>query len=542
MRSIDSHPNLIAYNGEIHTMDNENSVVEAIAVLGGRITALGSDHEVKSLAGPATELMDLEGRTVIPGLFDGHIHLLERGVDLTWIRLHECESVDEMLSLVRDRVARAEPGEWIIGRGWNDERFVDGRMPTRRDIDPISPDNPVVLIRQVQAYLVDSSVLDMIGFDDDTPSPDGGTIGRFEDGSLNGLLWGSAKNVVQKFMPQPDVETMIEALRMAVHELHTLGVTSVVEPGLRPFEIGGFQSFYEAGELSARVNMMVSWHGYWADLETEEELERRIHELGIHSGFGDEWLRIGGLKMAMDVAFIPPTTDGDEGPAQPDEALKVFHRLDVDLLPDYCRTAHELRWDIGMHCHSDRLQDLVLDAIEDAHGSYPWDDARHSIIHGEIPTPRSLRKMADLDVALVAQPGFLYYKGFLNLDEDIVQRFQPIRTYMDHGVQVISSSDVPYAPEGNPFVGLYALVTRRNNDGRVLGPDQGIGREEALRTYTEGAAWLTREEHLKGTIELGKLGDFVVLDRDYFTIPEEEIKDIRVDATVIGGEVVYVGE
>jgi len=536
MQSADSHPDLVAYNGKIHTLDSDENVFEAIAVRDGTITALGSDLEVRGLVGPKTKELNLGGRTAIPGLFDGHIHLLERGIDLTWIRLHECESVDEMLSLVRERVAESEPGEWIIGRGWNDERFTDERMPTRWDIDPIAPNNPVLLIRQVQAYLVDSSVLEMIEIDEDTPNPEGGRIGRFEDGTLNGLLWGSAKNVVQKVMPQPDVETTTAALGMAVDELHALGITSVVEPGLRPFEISAFQSVYSAGELAVRVNMMVSWHGYWADLETEAELERRIHEMGIHSGFGDEWLRIGALKMAMDVAFIPPTGEEDE---DPDEGLTVFHRLDVDAMPDYCRTAHELKWDIGVHCHSDRLQELVLDAIVEAQQAIPWDDARHSIIHGEIPTSKALQDMAELDVALVAQPGFMYYKGFANLDEQMIDRFQPIRTYLDHGVRVIASSDVPYAPDANPFVGLYAMVTRRNKDGQVLGADQAIDREEALRTYTDGAAWLTREEHLKGTIELGKLGDFVVLDRDYFSVSEEEIKDIKVAVTVIGGEIVY---
>lgn len=201
-----------------------------------------------------------------------------------------------------------------------------------------------------------------------------------------------------------------------------------------------------------------------------------------------------------------------------------------------------------MHCHSDRLQELVLDAIQSAQQAIPWADARHSIIHGEIPTQRALRRMAELNVGLVAQPGFMYHglashaMGFANLDAEIMDRFQPIRAYLDHGVRVISSSDVPYAPDANPFVGLYALVTRKDKDGRVLGPDQAVSREEALRSYTAGAAWLTREEELKGTVEPGKLADFAVLDRDYFSAPEEEIKDIEVEVTVIGGRIVYVRE
>lgn len=541
MRSSNLYPNLVLFNGRVHTMDRHNTVVGAVAVRNGRIIASGND-DVTGLAGPGTELLDLQGRVVIPGLFDGHLHLLERGIDLTWIRLHECDSVEEMLSLVRERAFEAKPGEWIIGRGWNDERFVERRIPTRCDIDPIAPDNPVVLIRQVQAYLVDSSVLEMIGVDENSPDPEGGTIGRSEDGQPNGLLWGSAKNVVQKVMPQPDLEKMTRALSMAVKELHALGITSVVEPGLRPFEMAGIQSIYQAAGLDARINMMLSWHGYWADLETEEELQRRIREIGIHSGFGDEWLRVGGAKMAMDVAFIPVTQDSAQEPDGDDGGLNVFNRLNLEKLPEYCTTAHELKWDIGVHCHSDRLQELVLDAIQSAQRAVPWADARHSIIHGEIPTQRALRKMAELNVGLVAQPGFMYHKGFANLDEEIVDRFQPIRAYLGHGVRVISSSDVPYAPDANPFIGLYALVTRKNKDGRVLGPDQAVSREEALRSYTEGAAWLTREEELKGTIEPGKLADFAVLDRDYFSVPEEEIKDIQVEVTVIGGKIVYMRE
>lgn len=145
--------------------------------------------------------------------------------------------------------------------------------------------------------------------------------------------------MVQRVMPQPDLETMTRALSMAVAELHALGITSVVEPGLRPFEMAGIQSIYQAGDLAARINMMLSWHGYWADLETEEELQRRIREIGIHSGFGDEWLRVGGAKMAMDVAFIPVTQDSAEESAGDDGGLKVFHRLNLEKLPEYCTTA-----------------------------------------------------------------------------------------------------------------------------------------------------------------------------------------------------------
>ena len=330
---------------------------------------------------------------------------------------------------------------------------------------------------------------------------------------------------------------------MACDEMHCFGITSVVEPGLRPEEIRAFFSFYQDGELSIRVNLMPSWHGFYDD-EEEEFLDFRAKEPGICSGLGDEWLRIGGLKMAIDGGTTPHTAYMYE-PYEGESEVVNYNRLGLDDLYRYFRAAQELGWDVGIHCCGDAAQDMAVDAFAQVARAAPRSDARHNIIHAYFPTPRALDQMAEYDVAAVLQPTFIYWEGdllFRDVGERRAQNYKPARTYLDRGIVVTSSSDVTSTVSANPFVALYALVTRKNKIGQDIAPHEAISREEALRTYTEAGAWLTREEQLKGTIEVGKLADMAVLDRDYFAVPDEEIKDVQVDMTIVGGDVVWERE
>jgi hypothetical protein len=219
-----------------------------------------------------------------------------------------------------------------------------------------------------------------------------------------------------------------------------------------------------------------------------------------------------------------------------------FNRLSPAELVRYFRTAQDLGWDVGIHCCGDHAQDLAVDAFAQVARDVPRPDARHSIIHAYFPTPRALDQMAHYRIAAVIQPTFIYWEGdaiFRDVGERRADNYKPVRKYLDHGVVVTASSDEPSTVSVNPFVALYALVTRKNKLGQYVAPQEAISRQEALRLYTAGGTWLTREERLKGTIEAGKLADLAVLDRDYFAVPEEEIKDIQVDMTIVGGKVVW---
>jgi predicted amidohydrolase YtcJ len=229
-------------------------------------------------------------------------------------------------------------------------------------------------------------------------------------------------------------------------------------------------------------------------------------------------------------------------PYEGDTQLVAFNRLPLKALERYFHTAQGLGWHVGIHCCGDHAQDMAVDTFARVARELPRPDARHSIIHAYFPTPTALDQMAEYNIAAVLQPTFIYWEGdliFRDVGEHRARNYKPARKYLDHGVVITASSDVTSTVSVNPFVALYALVTRKNNLGHPIAPDQAISREEALRAYTVAGTWLTREEQLKGTIEVGKLADLTVLDRDYFAVPDEEIREIRVDMTVVNGELVW---
>lgn len=540
MQTRDLVPDLIALNGRIFTMDAENAVAQAVAIKDGRFLALGSTAEIEKLAGPCTHRIDLGGRTVLPGLFDGHNHLMEVGIKLAMIRLDECKSPEEMMELVRERARLTPPGVWIIGQGWNENNFTHERLPTRHDIDAATSEHPVILMRFFNMDLVNSYALRLAGIDCHTPDPANGKIERDADGEPNGLLRARAKLLARQLVPQPTHEQMQQAIKSGCEEMNHFGITSVIDPGLYPWEIRAYQAAHQAGMLSVRTGLMPSWHGFREE-ETEEQLDSRARELGLASGWGDEWLRLVGLKMGIDGGTSSHTAYMYE-PFEGETIVKNYNRLDTDKLLRHFRAAQELNWDVGIHCCGDRSQDMTVDALAQVAREVPWPDARHSIIHAYFPTPRALDQMARFKIAAVIQPTFIYWEGdmiFRDVGERRAQNYKPARKYLNHGVVLTASSDIPSTVSANPFIALYTLVTRRNNLGHLVAPDQAISREEALRAYTIASTWLTREEKLKGTIAVNKLADMVVLDRDYFGVREEEIKDIQADMTLVGGQVVW---
>jgi len=543
MKTQDLSPDLVALNGQVYTLDSEEAVFQAVAVKDGRFLALGSSAEIESIAGPNTRRIDLGGRAVIPGLFDSHVHMLEVGAKLSMIRLDECASPEEMMALVRERAQVTPPGTWIIGQGWNEGNFKDGRLPTRHDVDPATSEHPVVLMRFFNTDVANSYALRLAGVDRHTPNPEGGRIEHDASGEPNGLLRASAKALVRCLIPRPTLGEMKQSLRLGCQEMHHFGITSIIEPGLQSDEMRAYQSLYQDGALTVRANLMPSWHGFRED-ETEAQLDLRAKELGVYTGLGNEWLRVGALKMAIDGGTTPHTAYMYE-PYAGETELVAFNRLSVDALYRYFHTAQKLGWDVGIHCCGDHAQDLAVDTFAQVAREIPRPDARHSIIHGYFPTARALDQMAQYHIAAVIQPTFIYWEGellFRDVGERRANNYKPARKYLDRGVAVAASSDVPSTVSANPFIALYSLVTRKNRFGQYIAPHEAISRREALRAYTFAGAQLTREENLKGTIEVGKLADMVVLDRDYFTVPDEAIKDIQVDMTIVGGQIVWARE
>ncbi|MEM7111024.1 MAG: amidohydrolase [Chloroflexota bacterium] len=536
----DLSPDLVLTNGRFYTLDPHNTIAEAVAVKDGRFLAIGNSAEIGGLAGDNTKHIDLKGKTVVPGIFDSHAHMMEVGLKLAAIRLDECESPEEMMDLVRERAKTTPPGTWIVGMGWNEGNFKDGRLPSRHDIDPATDQHPVILQRFFNSDVVNTFAMRLAGITRHTADPEGGKIERDADGEPTGLIRAAAKQLVRPLVPRPTLAEMKAALALGCADFNRFGITSVVDPGLRPAELRAYQAFHEETGLTVRSNIMPSWFGF-RDEETDVELDHRARELGIYAGFGDEWLRMGGLKMAIDGGTTPHTAYMYE-PFEGETEVINYNRLSTDELVRYFTTAQELGWDVGIHVCGDRAQDMCVNAFAKAIGNVARPDARHNIIHAYFPSNHAIETMAKHNIAAVIQPTFLYWEGdliFRDVGHRRVLNYKPMRKYLDNGVIVTASSDVPSTVSTNPFIAMYALVTRKNNLGQFVAADQAVSREEALRAYTSGGTWLTREEKLKGTIEIGKLADLAVLDRDYFAIPDEEIKEIEVTQTIVGGKTVW---
>jgi hypothetical protein len=536
----DLAPDLILYNGKITTFVSELPQCSAIACKDGRIVAIGADASVRALAGARTEQIDLQGRTAVPGFNDAHNHMLQVGIKFSRLEVEHCTSIAEMVEMVRRRAEITPPGQWIIGEGWNESLFAEGRLPTRHDIDQATTRHPVMLQRFFNMDVVNSMALELGGVSAATPDPSGGKIERDASGEPTGILRAAAKLFCRSLIPTPTEEECIEAIAAAGAAYLKVGITSVLEPGLYPYELRAYVRARNAGRLPLRVNLMPSWHGFREE-ETEEELEDRAANLGAITGIGDTWLSMGGLKMAVDGG----TTSHTAWMFQPfigEDKVHDFNRLDPEDLRLYFARGHELGWDIGIHAIGDRAHHESALAFADIIDASPRKDHRHNLIHAYFATEESLQIMARLQIAAVIQPTFIYFEGddlFRDVGAELAHQYKPMRTYLDRGIPVIATSDIPSTVHYNPFIGLYSLVTRKTYKGTPIAPHEAVSREEALRAYTVSGAWLTREEHLKGPLAPGFLADIAVLDRDYFSCPEEEIKEIKVDMTILDGRVVY---
>jgi predicted amidohydrolase YtcJ len=538
----DPAPDLILHGGAVRTLWPELPACTAIACKDGRVYALGDDEPVLALAGPATTRIDLAGRTLVPGINDAHNHMLQLGLKLGSLALEDCTSIAQMVERVRAVAERTPAGQWIVGEGWNESLFAEGRLPTRQDLDAATTSHPVLLKRIFNMDVVNTLALSLAGVDRHTADPQGGRVERDASGEPIGILRASAKQLCRGLLPEPGDDELVAAIEAAGRAYHAVGITSILDPGLRPAELRAYLRARRRDALPVRANLLPSWHGFHDD-EGRTELDARASELGVFSGLGDSWLRLGALKMAVDGG----TTSHTAWMYQPflgEDKVHDFNRLDPEELREFFARGHELGWDIGIHAIGDRAHHEAAAAFADVLDEAPAEH-RHSLIHGYFASDASLEQMARHGLAVVIQPTFIYYEGddlFRDVGPALAARYKPARTYLDRGIRVVATSDVPSTVHYNPFVGLYSLVTRRSWKGTPIAPQEAISREEALHAYSVAGAWLTREEGEKGPLAPGYLADLIVLDRDYFTCPEEEIKEIQVDLTVIDGRVVYSRE
>jgi predicted amidohydrolase YtcJ len=526
----------ILFGGKILTVDRSFRVVEALAIAGGKILALGSNDEIRKLATPATRMTDLRGRTVIPGLADNHLHSAGGGpgVDLSRVR-----SLGELLDAVAARARQAKPGEVIVSNSdWHEAQLKEQRLPLRQDLDKAAPDTPVVLIRGGHEFILNTAALKKWGITRDTPDPSGGSITRDASGEPNGELVDAAKSLARLDPPPPkDLETRIREQQDEYHKLNAAGLTSVRHPGAPIEQYRLLQEMERRGLLTMRVNFLVALFGA-KDVET---VKRAVASWGVSSDEGDPWLRIGGAKLGVDGGFEGGRmTEPYAEPYGKGGTYRGLQLVSQDAYTAIVRELNQLGWRVATHAVGDAAMDQVLAGYEAADRDKSIAGRRWTIEHGFLPREDQFARINRLGVLVSAQdhlylagPSLRKYWG-----EKRANWVTPVRAYLDHHVAVSAGTDSPVVPFPPLWV-IYHFVTRDTISGGVYGPDQRITRQEALRLSTINNAYLTFEEDVKGSLEPGKLADLVVLSGDLMTCPEKDILNLQVLLTMVNGQIVY---
>lgn len=527
-------PDVIYYNAKVVTVDDQFSYAQAVAITADKFTAVGTSADVRRLAGPATRQIDLRGLTVIPGLTDNHLHGAGGGdgVDLSRAR-----TMREVLAAVSAKVREAGPGDVVVSNSdWHEAQLREQRLPLRRDLDEVAPTTPVVLVRGGHEYVLNSAALAKWNVTKATPEPEGGRITQYPDGELNGELVDTAKRLVQ--LPPDALRTPEQRIQGQVAEynkLHASGLTAVRHPGDSVQNYRMRQEMQKRGILTMRVTQLLRIGG------TAAAMEQAIKESGLRPDEGDAMLRIGGMKMGVDGGFeggwmrepyVEPYGEGGK--------FRGLNTMPQARYTEAVRTLNRLNWRVFTHAVGDAAIDEVLAGYEAANADSPIAGKRWGIEHAFMGQADQIPRMKNLGLYISAQnhlylagPSLVKYWGPVRAG-----RTTPVKAYLDAGLPVSGGTDAAVVPYPPLWV-IYHFVTRDTITGGVLGPDQRISREQALRLVTRNHAYLTFEESTKGMIAPGRYADMVVLAEDIMTVPEKRIEQMNVLMTMVGGKPVF---
>ena len=544
------YADLVLTGGRVVTVDDALPEAEALAVTGYAITAVGTNEEIAGYVGPSTEVIELDGRLVVPGFIEGHGHYMSLGRAKMILDLTTATSWDDIVRMVGDAASRAAPGEWVTGRGWHQEKWtstpepsVDG-VPLHTDLSAASPRNPVNLGHASgHASFANALAMQLAGIDDDTPDPPGGTIVRDASGAATGLLRETAQLLVGDAIARAgegrsDAEVDAEfrrAVELAGAEALAYGVTSFQDAGSDFATIDRLRALAEEGALPVRLYVMVR-------RESNDVMDERLPEYRTIPE-GNDFLSVRSIKRQIDGAL------GSHGAWLLENYVDIDNPgLVLETVDDITGTAEvAIRhgFQVNTHAIGDRANREVLDIYENVFAANPdRADLRWRIEHAQHLNPADVGRFAELDVIASMQGVHATSDGpwlALRLGRQrMLETSYVWRDILDAGVMIANGTDVP-VEHISPIASFYSSVSRRMNNGQVLSGEHRMTREEALESYTINNAYAAFEEHLKGSLTPGKLADIVVLSRDIMTIPEEEIPTTEVVYTIVGGEVRYSG-
>jgi hypothetical protein len=538
-------PDTVLLNARVHTMRPDAPTAEAVAIKHGRILAVGDTASIRALAGPGTAQHDLAGLTVLPGFYDSHNHMRGTGLNFLAVDFSAARSIADVLAAIAARAAITPAGEWVVASSrWHESQLAEKRFPTRAELDAVAPDHPVFIPRGGHNRVVNSLAFARAGIADDTPNPPGGTYVRdASTGALTGHVIGRpAFARIDRAMPRPTAAQEDEALRAVVRAYHAAGITSVLEPGLEPGDFAGYQRLWADDALTVRLGIMLRV----APGTTEADLERAlggIRGFGFTTGFGDQWLRLSGIKVLADggveASYLREPFAHTDDPAQPRGKPQVTR----ENLTAVCQLASQLGWQVQVHCVGDACIDLVLDAFAAVHAESPLPGKRWALMHMMRALPEHFARARAMGLVITSQQALMYAlgAGFVQYwGAERAAACEPLKMYLDSGLPVGNGTDSPVAPY-QPLLNLYSATTRQTELAGALGPEWAIPAADAVRWYTRGSAYVGFEEHLKGTVEPGKLADLIALSVDPLAAPPTEIRDGQVLLTMVGGRVVHDG-
>lgn len=528
-------------NGRIHTMEGFST--EAAAISGERIAALGSTTEIMKLCDPDTEIIDLKGRCVLPGFNDSHMHLISKGLTYEKINLKGLDSIDKIISAGKEFIEKEDmkAGEWVIGHGFDQNLFVKKTFPCKEDLDRISDAHPI-LIDRICGHVgtANSLALKLAGITKDTYI-ESGMIDRDEQGNPTGVLRETALEWFKTRIPKPGAEKLKDIIRKASEEALSLGLTSVqtndsdVTDFDRYFE--AYRSLAKAGELKIRIFEEVQG--------TKPEKLRQFLDGGKHEGYADDYFKIGNIKLFLDGSLGARTAamrqDYCDDPGN--KGILVYTQEEIDALVGI---AHKAGMQVACHAIGDDAVEQCINAIGKAVVNEPK-ELRHRIVHCQIADKGLFERMAQLGITADIQPPFVasdYSIVEARVGKEKAMNSYAWKTMLDCGIPLGGGSDCPVESH-DPLWGIYCAATRKDEKGKPAGgwlPEEKLSVEEAVKLYTTGPAYLSFEEDKKGSIKEGKFADMVVLSEDIFEVKPEDIKNIKVLMTMVGGKLQYIRE
>lgn len=535
---------LILVHGKIWTENPRQPEVEAVAIQGNRIVAAGDSVSVLKLAGPKTKIIDLKGRRVVPGFNDAHVHFYMGGDGLTSVQLHEASSTEEFRKKIADFARGRAKGEWILNGNWDHERWTPPNLPTHQLIDDVTPDNPVFVNRSDgHMCLANALAMKLAGVDKNTNDVPGGVIVRDADGNPTGIFKDAAKSLIERVLPRPNEAHILSAIVAAQNYASENGVTTVQDMGVFTAQgvntmvdvIRAYQILERRGELRVRVSTHIPLPDWQRDALA-----------GIMADFGDEKIQVGALKSFADGSlgsttawFFEPYTDAPNTSGIP--SAELVHP-DEDY--EHMRDADRAGLQIAVHAIGDRANKTILDLFERLEEENGPRDRRLRIEHAQHLRPADIPRFAQFHVIASVQPYHAIDDGRWadsRIGPERVKTTYAFRSLLDAGAVLAFGSDWFVAPM-SPLMGIYAAATRRTLDGKHPNgwvPEQKITVKEAVHAYTVGSAYASMEEHIKGSLEPGKLADVTVLSEDIFQIDPVGIQNTKVDMTIFDGKVIF---